>query len=242
VTDEREGGLGGSRRTLDRAVLDATVSQLRQLERRSGLERMIGIGRLILEQFFDGSAAAWRERRKNKNNSVRRLAQHPSCPLSHSSLNQALGVYVTVRALPSVQTFKHVGACHIIAVLHLTEAAQLLWLERAEEEQWSVRQLKAAVLASRRLEGERRGRPKTSVGRARVAKLKRSAVTLERDLSALADVQLSPSERDELDGIFELIEGFWALREHYVSSATAERLVPEDTVSVKAPRLRMVGS
>jgi hypothetical protein len=156
------------------------VNQLRQLERRSGLNRMIAIGRLILEQFFDGSAAAWRERRKNKNNSVRRLAQHPSCPLSHSSLNQALGVYVTVRALPSVQTFKHVGACHIIAVLHLTEAAQLLWLERAEEELWSVRQLKAAVLASRRLEGERRGRPKTSVGRARVAKLKRSVVTMER--------------------------------------------------------------
>ena len=112
VADEREGEHGACRRAPDRATLDATVVQLKELERRSGLERTVAVGGLILGRFFDGSAKAWRERRRNKNNSVRRLAQHPSCPFSHSSLNQALGVDVTVRVLPCVQTFKHVGACH----------------------------------------------------------------------------------------------------------------------------------
>lgn len=74
VADEREGEAAALSRAPDRAALDATVVQLRELERRNGLERMVAIGRLVLDQFFGGSAAAWRERRKNKNNSVRRLA------------------------------------------------------------------------------------------------------------------------------------------------------------------------
>gem|GEM_PF-5681594 len=243
MSNEREGELGALSRAPDRAALDATVVQLRELERRNGLERMVAIGRLVLDQFFGGSAAAWRERRNNKNNSVRRLAQHPDCPLSHSSLNQALGVYVAVRALPSVQTFKHVHACHVIAVLHLNEAAQLLWLEKGEEEQWSVRQLKAAVLESRRSDGERRGRPKTTAGRARVARVRRVVEALERDLEGLGDVALDNAERDELFRIFELIEGLSGWHERYVSKlARAERAGPKDSVSTRPPLLRMVGS
>ena len=243
MTDEREGELGALSRAPDRTALDATVVQLRELERRSGLERMVAIGRLVLDQFFRGSAAAWRERRKNKNNSVRRLAQHPDCPFSHSSLNQALGVYVAVRALPCVQTFKHVGACHVIAVLHLNEAAQLLWLEKAEEAQWSIRQLKAAVLESRRLGGERRGRPKTTDGRARIARVRRVLQALERDLEGLADVALTDAERDELVRLFQLLEGMSGWRERCASSlASEERSPPKDTLGSGKPLLRMVGS
>src|SRR6266536_4695828 len=74
------------------AELDVVVAEIRAIERRTGLDRALAIGRLVFERFFGGSVQAWKERRKNKNNSVRRLAQHPLCPLSRSAINQAIGI------------------------------------------------------------------------------------------------------------------------------------------------------
>src|SRR5262245_44887589 len=82
------------------AEIDAVVEQLHALESKIGLDRCVAIGGLILQRFFGGSAQIWRARSRNKNNSVRRIALHPSCPLSKSSLSEAIGVYVVVQELP----------------------------------------------------------------------------------------------------------------------------------------------
>lgn len=242
VADEREGELGAVGRAPDRVVIDATVAQLRELDRRSGLERMVAIGKLVLDQFFAGSAEAWRERRRNKNNSVRRIAQHPECPLRHSSLNQALGVYVVVRALPCVQTFAHVGACHVIAVLHLVVDAQEAWLRKAEQERWTVRELKAAVLESRRLRGERRGRPRASEGHAYLARVRRHVRDLEAALHDYEALPLGVDEHAQLGALMTALKAVLAQLPSGSMSPSKTNLAIEQAGGVSKPLLRMVGS
>jgi len=40
--------------------LDKVVAELREIDRRTGIDRSLAIGELILTQFFEGSASAWR--------------------------------------------------------------------------------------------------------------------------------------------------------------------------------------
>jgi hypothetical protein len=228
-------------RAPDRVAFEATVVELRALERKSGLERMVSIGRLVLNRFFGGSPAAWRERRRNKNNSVRRLAKHPGCPFSHSSLNQALGVYVTVSSLPCVQTFEHCGASHVIAVLHLPLDAQASWLQRAECERWSVRDLKAAVLTSRRLEGERRGRPKGRDARAIVARVRRATEVIAEALNHSEGLLLNEHDGRELRALCVRLSE--TLRGHaHLVRAPRELFVPAAADQGLGRPLRATGS
>src|SRR5258707_15549581 len=146
----------------DPRELDAVIVELQRIERQTGMDRTLAIGELVLQRFFGGSAQAWHERLKNKNNSVRRLAQRPGCPFRRSGLNQAIGTYVVCQALGSERRFGQVGPTHIAAVLPLDLGAQREWLDRAEKGRWSVRELKAQVTSARRRTGERRGRPRGS--------------------------------------------------------------------------------
>lgn len=185
----------------EQTELDSVVSELRELERKNSLERTVAIGRLILRRFFGGSVAAWRERRRNKNNSVRRLAQHPLCPLSRSGLNQAIGIFVAFEALALDQTFGHIGPSHISAVLHLRPDAQLHWLERAQHEAWGVRELKDQVTRQRRETGERRGRPRTAEKAIGVVALRKVVRLLEQAVSALENSEPAGRDRGELEAL-----------------------------------------
>jgi hypothetical protein len=148
-----------ARRALDVTVLEKVVAELKEIDRRTGIERTLAIGELILNQFFGGDSAAWRDRRRNKNNSIRRLAEREDCPFCKSALNEAVGVYVAVIGLPSVRTSGHICASHVASVLSLPMPDRQQMLERAEQERWSVRDLRQKVILHRRAEGERRGRP-----------------------------------------------------------------------------------
>lgn len=240
---ERGGVDAGTARTGDKPAFELTVLQLRELERRAGMERVLSVGRLILERFFGGSAAAWRERRRNKNNSVRRLARHPGCPFSHSFLNQALGVYVVVRELPCVQTFEHIGASHVIAVLHLCSDGQRAWLERAEQERWSVRELKSALLQCRRLEGERRGRPRSSPLSVSVARAQRSLAALDAALDAIDSVDLFAPEQAEMVAPLRLaLAEVISRHAHYLGSVIKPSLYLAAGPAVPERILRVVAS
>lgn len=148
-----------ARRMMDVTVFEQVIAKLREIDRRTGIERTLAIGELVLKEFFGGDPAAWRDRRRNKNSSIRRLAVRPECPFSRSALNDAVGVYVAVRGTPSVHAFGHVCASHIASVLPLPGDERHQLLERAERERWSVRYLRQQVVVLRRMEGERRGRP-----------------------------------------------------------------------------------
>jgi hypothetical protein len=140
-------------------LVDDVVAELKEIDRRTGIERTLAIGELILNQFFGGDPTIWRDRRRNKNNSIRRLAEREDCPFCRSALNEAVGVYVAVVGLPCVRTFGHISASHVASVLRLPPPERQGILQEAERRQWSVRELRQRVVAQRRAEGERRGRP-----------------------------------------------------------------------------------
>ena len=178
------------------ALLDGVVVKLKEIERRSGIERTLAIGEIIIERFFAGDPAAWRDRRRNKNNSVRRLADRKDCPFCKSALNEAVAVYVASLGLPCVRTFGHIGASHVAAVLRLPPSQREVVLANAEREKLSVRELRRKVVSLRRAEGERRGRPARDE-RARVLSLLRSGVLRLQEgvnrMRANADWGTSPS-------------------------------------------------
>jgi hypothetical protein len=181
--------------------LDAMTAELAEIVRRTGLDRTLAVGEMILNRFFGGQAEAWRVRRRNKRNSVRRLAERPGCPLSRSALNQAVGVYVAVKALPCVRTFGHIDASHVAAVLPLRIDDQERWLRRADGEQWSVRRLKEAITGERRSAGERRGRPPTAQTVRLLSMLLVAIDKVEHEVAVLGDLAPSSADSETLETI-----------------------------------------
>jgi len=126
-------------------AIEGAANELKAIERKVGLQRSIAIGEVVISRFFNGDVARWRDQRRNKRNSIRKLASHPSCPFSRSALNQAVGVCAVMRTFPEVADYTHVGATHVAATLHVPLVKQLAWLRIAEQEQLSVRELKARL-------------------------------------------------------------------------------------------------
>jgi hypothetical protein len=149
----------GASRLGNPKLLDRVVANLCDIQRGSGLQKTLAIGELILTHFYGGNPSEWRDRRRNKNNSIRRLAARDDCPFSRSALNEAVTVYVASRTLPCVLTFGHIGAGHVAAVLKLPQDEREAMLVRAEREQMGIREFRRIVVKFRRTDGERRGRP-----------------------------------------------------------------------------------
>jgi hypothetical protein len=186
-------------RLWDAQVVESVLAELRDIERRTGMDRTLAIGALILNRFYGGDPEAWRDRRRNKNHSIRRLAERGDCPLSKSALNEAVGIYVAVAALPRVRTFGHITSSHVASVLTLPATERLQALERADQERWSVRTLRRWVVSSRRAQGERRGRPAASDEHHALSMLASSVHRLERTMSQIGDLERwSESGRTEV--------------------------------------------
>jgi hypothetical protein len=158
--------------------------------RRSGLDRMRTIGSLVLGRFFGGSVTAWRERRNHKNNSVRRLADHPACPLSRSGLNQAIGVHALLLEMPWVERLDRVDASHLVTVLPLSQCDRAIWLRRTQAERWSVRALRDAIRSDRNPHGSSGQRPRSFDGRRFVARSALALVCLEESIAHLACLEV----------------------------------------------------
>jgi hypothetical protein len=164
----------------------------------TGLQRTLAIGRLVLDRFFHGSPQAWRDRRRNKNNSVRRLADRAECPLSRSALNQAIGVYALVQTLPEPEHLESLEASHFSLVIPLPPDEQEQWLRRACSEHWSVRRLRQELLEARRDQGERRGRPRLSESDRAITQLRSCTRELESAVDTLVQAGLERSNREAL--------------------------------------------
>jgi hypothetical protein len=128
-------GINGGLRELTDQAIAVVAAELGQLERRSGWNRTLAIGELILERFFNGDEHLWRDRRRNKDQSIRRLTAMKACPYGKSMLSEAVGFDAAV-------------------------ALQLL--QTSQQEKWTVRELATAVANLRRSRGERRGRPSST--------------------------------------------------------------------------------
>jgi hypothetical protein len=206
------GGEGGARNLVKLAQffsepreITEVVKELREIHRKTGLERALAIGQIVLQRFFGGSPPVWHERRKNKNNSVRRIAEHPGCPLSRSALNEAISVYVAAQSLPCVQTSGHITASHIAAVTFLEVENQRAWLDRAERGRLSVRQLKEGIRLERHEAGERRGRPRVAAPRKLVAGVRNAVAALRRAADALSGIDLDAADTRELAALADQV-------------------------------------
>lgn len=199
---ERDVGIAS--RLLEPVVLDRVVDQLREIERQSGIERTLAIGELILRRFFGGDAAMWQDRRRNKNNSIRRLAARAECPFSKSALSEAVGVYVATLVSPCVRTLGHIGPSHVAVVLSLDTPERERLLNQADQQRWSVRELRENVVRLRRSEGERRGRPSAG-DEARAIGLVRTALRgLDQALALVASCEsMADEQRREVSFLAE---------------------------------------
>lgn len=178
----------------DSAQLERIVGHLVEIKRKTGLDRTLAIGELVLTEFFDGNVEAWRDRRRNKNNSIRRLANHDSCPFSKSALNDAVAIYVALHELPCVHALGHITAGHVLAVLSLQPGERREMLERAAFMHSSVVELREQVVAKRRSAGERRGRPRQGSESSIHALLRSSIARVSRLLHAIDACELSPRD------------------------------------------------
>jgi hypothetical protein len=193
-----------ARRVTEAKLLDDVVSELKEIDRRTGIERTLAIGELILNQFFGGDPSIWRDRRRNKNNSIRRLAEREDCPFCRSALNEAVGVYVAVVGLPCVRTFGHISASHVASVLRLPPTERQQVLQEAESGQWSVRELRQRVVTRRRAEGERRGRPPGLLERRYVSLLRQRVNQLQDTIDEIENCRGGgPELREELRTLAE---------------------------------------
>jgi hypothetical protein len=185
----RPGASASTHAAVDESRLDEVAREVTAVLRRSGLDRTLAIGALILDRFFDGSVSAWRSRRNLRNNSVRRLANRPGCPLSRSSLNRAVGICAAVRACPAILGLPNVGAGHIGIVLSLGAEEAEGWLRKADARGWSVRQLVEAIRTERLDKGARRGRPTTSRWQRALSASRSSLARLEDQVSTLVEMR-----------------------------------------------------
>jgi hypothetical protein len=178
-------------------LVDGVLQELKEFYSRSGMERTLAIGELLLTRFFEGSPAVWKSRRRNKNNSIRRLAARKDCPLRRSALNDAIAVFVTISAAPSVRTYGHVGASHVAAVATLRDDQRADLLHAAETQRWTVRRLKQEIVALRRQHGDHRGRPRLPDERKSLTALLSAVARLERSLDALERDDLTAAMREK---------------------------------------------
>jgi hypothetical protein len=161
-------------------LLAQIAAELRVIDRRSGWTRTLAIGELILKHFFEGNIKEWRTHRRDKEASIRRLAQRSDCPLGRSALSEAVAVYVACRDIPGGKIRDELSPSHLAATLQFDSRRRIELLEQAIARRWTVRELRQHVSLVRKNGGERRGRPRSTPVRAALTFAKNAALMLGR--------------------------------------------------------------
>jgi hypothetical protein len=181
------------------AELEKVACELRGIVHSSQWDKILAIGKLILTRFFVNDERAWRERRRNKDRSIRKLAERPDCPFAKSALTEAVGIYVLCKNYPQARGSGRVMPTHVGKTLGLKPELAIDLLQRADREGWSVRQLAAEATRVRKSLGERRGRPVARSDRRAQAWSQRALRALQGMRAELADAEaVAPASRDHL--------------------------------------------
>jgi hypothetical protein len=159
--------------------LESVAHELAAITHSSQWGRILAIGKLILGRFFGNDEQSWRARRRNKDQSIRRLALRPDCPLGKSGLTEAVGVYVLSCRHPELNGFRRITPTHVGRTLSLKPAMALSLLQLAEKHGWSVREVAFETKKLRRAMGDRRGRPVARSDRKAESSGKRALRALE---------------------------------------------------------------
>lgn len=198
-------------------VLETTVGDLNDRIERAGarisetgggtsLEHALTIGRVVVEEVYNGGLSGWRQR-GIRDTSLRRLAADPRLTISASALYRAIGLYELKTRLADHPMWQGLTVCHIRAVLGLPEAEQLRLLDLAIEHCWTIHAMDEAAAATREKHGTSRG------GRPRKNRFTRAIEDAERALldkdDALEDLdtlrEMTSKQRTDLSRRLSLI-------------------------------------
>ena len=163
--------------------LEKIAADLREIAHGSSWSRTLATGELVLQHFFGGNVEEWRTHRRQKEASIRRLAQRPDCPLGKSALSEAVAIYVARKDLP--KCVDELTPSHVAIALRLPQPQRLAILEKAAAGAWNVREMRAEAMLLKRRAGERRGRPRFSQARAALSHLKASLDALDSGVELL---------------------------------------------------------
>ena len=177
--------------SLSDADVGKVAVRIAELDRQLGWDRTLAIGDIVIRSFFGGNVEAWHNRRDSQR-SLRRLAEHPNCPLKKSALADAVGVYVAAVADPELPKATGLAPSHVACVLKLEHAARRHLLRQVQEQGLSVRELAERVRAIRYAGGKR---VPQSVARKPLAKVQQVLTLLREARLSIDDLELAPNEQ-----------------------------------------------
>jgi hypothetical protein len=148
--------------------LDVVIDKLNEIYSGSRLDLFMAVGKVIVDNVYDGSVDALVDRGERDPNLRALLARKEELALGKSELSRSLGVYALDDKLRNeagisegVAGLAKLSASHFTAVLGLDFKDQRRLLERAEKGGWTTRKMEseAAKKKAKLKAGEKRGRP-----------------------------------------------------------------------------------
>jgi hypothetical protein len=144
---------------------ERVVESIREFINQASLDTALGIGKLVIDEFYDGNLNRWRKRGP-KDASLRKLARHEKLPISASCLYRSIAIYELFARLDGKTRWSRLSATHFRAVLALSEEEQIKQLDAAQENTWSTKKLEEEVIKCRK--------STNGIGRPRLPKLVKS--------------------------------------------------------------------
>jgi len=72
--------------------VDRAVQQLNTICKVATMDFALAVGKLIIDEFYDGRVDSWRLR-EPKDHSLRKLSRHPDLPMSPGALYRSVAMY-----------------------------------------------------------------------------------------------------------------------------------------------------
>jgi hypothetical protein len=134
--------------TREQARLDDLTRRINALYRKATLDVACAIGKLIVDELYDGKVDVWC-RDGTRRSSYRRLAARGDLLLSPSALCRAVAVHALCERLGGPTVWRHLTASHMQEVLALEGGQQERLLRAADTGHWTVSRLRAEVVKQR---------------------------------------------------------------------------------------------
>src|SRR5580704_6459476 len=171
-------------------VVEQTVVRLNRICKMATLEFALTVGQIVIEHFYLGDLARWRDRDPQKDTSLRKLARHPMLPMSAAALYRSVAIYELCERL-QIRTWRHISTGHMRLVLPLSAIEQERLLRAAEAGGWPVRRLDEEVAGIAHVESATR---RDRGGRRRISGLQRAMKPVQMCVRAVDELLKEESD------------------------------------------------
>jgi len=219
--------------TVPEEVIERIILQLNGICKTATLNFAFCVGQLIIGNWYAGDLERWRARNPHKDYSLRKLAKHPSLPMSPAALYRSVAIFELCERL-GIRSWKHVSTTHVRVVLPLPLEDQARLLRAAEANRWSARRLEDEAAALMRCDPStctnRGGRKRGSRLKGAIRKFGEIVTNLSRLVGSDEDI-ITEASPDSARAAIELLRDAaqkCAVLEHRLESSLAVAPVPEE--------------